>query len=66
MSMRNEVTQGSIISNIRSQKYLKVSCFGIVISARCDIAQNKVELYQQFHCPSGLKQLFFKRHFLYQ
>lgn len=43
MSMRNEVTQGSIISNIRSQKYLKVSCFGIVISARCDIAQNKVD-----------------------
>lgn len=43
MSMRNEVTQGSIISNIRSQKYLKVSCFGIVISAQCDIAQNKVD-----------------------
>lgn len=43
MSMRNEVTQGSIISNIRSQKYLKVSCFGIVISARCDIVQNKVD-----------------------
>lgn len=43
MSMRNEVTQESIISNIRSQKYLKVSCFGIVISARCDIAQNKVD-----------------------
>lgn len=69
MSMRNEVTQGSIISNIRSQKYLKVSCFGIVISARCDIAQNKVDcvhVVSQFHCLSGLKQLFFKRHFLYQ
>ncbi len=41
--MFKETTQGSIISNIRSQKYSGVSCYGIVISARCDLAQNKVD-----------------------
>ena len=36
-------TQGSIICSIRSEKYPGTRCYGIIISARCDIAQTKVE-----------------------
>lgn len=41
--MSNEITQGSIISNIRSPKYPGIKCYGIIISARCDLAQGKID-----------------------
>lgn len=34
--------QGSLIYSIRSKKYSNLHCFGIIITASCDIAQNKV------------------------
>ena len=34
--------QGSLIYSIRSKKYNNLHCFGIIITASCDIAQNKV------------------------
>ena len=40
--MRNQFTQGCIIEDIRSSKYANIRCKGIVISARCDIAQRKI------------------------
>lgn len=35
-------TQGTIISSIRSKKYFDCYCYGVVISARCDIANDKI------------------------
>lgn len=36
-----ELDQGSIIYGIRSDKYPNNNCFGIIITASCDIANNK-------------------------
>lgn len=41
--MSKEITQGSIINNIRSPKYPGVKCYGIIIAARCDLAQGKID-----------------------
>lgn len=41
--IKKEITQGSIITNIRSPQYPNLSCYGIVISARCDFAQEKIK-----------------------
>lgn len=49
--MKNTFTQGTIISNVRSRKYTEIKCKGIVISARCDLAQNKI---QTFHYVTAL------------
>jgi len=49
--MEKEFTQGSIIEDVRSIKYEGIRCKGIVITARCDLAQNKVP---QFHCLIGM------------
>lgn len=46
-----ELTQGSIISDIRSDKYANTRCKGIIISARCDFAQDKIK---QFHYLSAM------------
>lgn len=46
-----ELTQGSIIADIRSEKYDSIRCKGIVISARCDFAQDKIK---QFHYLSAM------------
>lgn len=35
------LTQGTVITSMRSQKYKDANCFGIVISARCDLANCK-------------------------
>lgn len=43
--LHNELTQGSIITNIRSHKYPDVHCYGIVITARCDFAQTNVPAF---------------------
>lgn len=37
-----ELTQGSIIYGIRSEKYQEQPCYAIIISARCDIANEKI------------------------
>ena len=50
--MRDNFTQGTIIANIRSLKYPSIKCKGIVISARCDFAQNKIKY---FHCLSAME-----------
>lgn len=36
--MNNKITQGSIISYTRSLNYPNLKCMGIIISARCDLA----------------------------
>lgn len=36
------LTQGTIITGMRSRKYKNINCSGIVISARCDLANYKV------------------------
>lgn len=62
--MTEEFTQGTIISDIRSNKYCNIRCKGVVISARCDLAQNKINT---FHYLSALsledwiyEELYFK------
>ena len=42
---KKELTQGSIITNIRSNKYPDIPCYGIVITARCDFAQQNVTTF---------------------
>lgn len=37
-----KITQGTVINGIRSPKYDDVDCYGIIITARCDLAQSKV------------------------
>jgi len=37
------ITQGSVIHGIRSKKYNDCSCSGIVVSARCDLANSKIQ-----------------------
>lgn len=49
--MKIELTQGSIIADIRSEKYDNLRCKGIIISARCDFAQGKIK---QFHYLSAM------------
>lgn len=38
-----QIDQGSIIYGLRSDKYPEKACMGIVISARCDIANRKIK-----------------------
>ena len=38
----NQLDQGTIIYGIRSDKYPNLHCYGIIITASCDIAQQKV------------------------
>ena len=49
--MKERFTQGTIIESMRSGKYPGIRCKGIVISARCDLAQNKIKY---FHCLMAL------------
>lgn len=49
--MIEKFTQGTIIENMRSKKYPGIRCQGIVISARCDLAQEKINF---FHCLMAL------------
>lgn len=37
-----QIDQGTVIYGIRSDKYPGIRCFGIIITASCDIAQDKV------------------------
>ena len=40
--MKKNLTQGTVISSLRSKKYLGEECYAIIISARCDLANKKV------------------------
>ena len=39
-----KITQGTLISAVRSEKYSGINCYAIVINARCDLAQNKTNI----------------------
>ena len=39
------INQGTVIYGIQSAKYPSIPCYGVVITARCDIAQRKVPKY---------------------
>lgn len=39
------IDQGAVIYGIRSAKYPDIPCYGVIITARCDIAQKKVPKY---------------------
>ena len=39
----NHLTQGSVVYGMRSEKYPEVASYAIIISARCDIANDKIE-----------------------
>lgn len=39
------IDQGTVIYGIRSAKYPAIPCYGVIITARCDIAQRKVPKY---------------------
>lgn len=41
-SPENQLDQGTIIYGIRSDKYPNLRCYGVIITASCDIAQQKV------------------------
>ncbi|MGN0181142.1 MAG: hypothetical protein ACI4DP_01820 [Candidatus Ornithomonoglobus sp.] len=43
VNMYDQITQGTVITSIRSVKYSGINCFGIVISARCDLANDKLQ-----------------------
>ena len=38
----NYIDQGTVIYGMRSEKYPEKMCYAIIISARCDIANDKV------------------------
>ena len=47
------LTQGTIITGVRSDKYSNIRCNGIVISARCDLANCKIsKIYYLIAVPS--------------
>lgn len=41
--MKNKIEQGTIIYGTRSKKYPENKCYSIIISARCDVSNNKVD-----------------------
>lgn len=42
---KRQIDQGTIIYGVRSNKYPSTPCYGVIITARCDIAQGKVPKY---------------------
>ena len=39
----DHITQGTVIYGLRSDKYPEVACYAVIISARCDIANDKID-----------------------
>lgn len=57
----NDVTQGTVIYGIRSEKYPEIMSYAIIISARCDIANNKIsKLY--YLSAVNVKEWFCTKH----
>lgn len=44
-NLKDKIDQGTVIFGIKSEKYPSLPCYGIVITARCDIEQGKVPKY---------------------
>lgn len=46
----DELDQGSVLYGLRSDRYPGIPCYGIVITASCDIANSKVSTvrFQKF------------------
>lgn len=42
MRILEQIEQGNIYYGFRSEKYPEVCCYAVIISARCDIANNKI------------------------
>ena len=38
----NYINQGTVLYGMRSEKYPEKMCYAVIISARCDIANNKI------------------------
>lgn len=53
----DELNQGSVLYGLRSDRYPGIPCYGIVITASCDIANSKVS---KIYCLIGVdaKQWF--------
>lgn len=53
----DELDQGSVLYGLRSDRYPGIPCYGIVITASCDIANSKVS---KIYCLIGVdaKQWF--------
>lgn len=49
--MKKVFTQGTIIECIRSKKYPEIKCKGVVISAKCDLFNDKLDF---FHCLTAM------------
>lgn len=45
IALKSQIEQGTVIYGIKSQKYPSFPCYGVIITARCDIAQGKVPKY---------------------
>lgn len=45
----NGCTQGTIITGIRSKRYPECECYGILISSRCDLANEKINKVFYLH-----------------
>lgn len=45
MQNQYQIDQGTILYGVGSSKYPDVPCYGIIITASCDIANNKVSKY---------------------
>ena len=43
--MEYQIEQGTVLDGMRSSKYPSGPCYGIIINARCDIAQHKISKY---------------------
>ena len=43
--MEYQIEQGTVLYGMRSSKYPSGPCYGIIINARCDIAQHKISKY---------------------
>lgn len=41
--MKNEIEQGTIIYGVKSNKYPESKCYSIIISARCDVFNGKID-----------------------
>lgn len=41
--MKNEIEQGTIIYGVKSKKYPESKCYSIIISARCDVFNGKID-----------------------
>lgn len=41
--MTCSITQGTVITSLRSKKYCDNRCYGVIITAKCDLANNKVD-----------------------